>query len=94
MDARSVASRLRAEGIDCTVHKDGTLTAALLKPREQSWTHWLKDRVKALPGAIVTAPPVERPAADPYFAHTEVRFVLGPARADMVGLGASVAGEA
>lgn len=86
MDASTARSWLVAQGIDCTVHRDGTLTAALLKPREQAWTHWLKDRVKALPGAIVTAPPVERPAADPYFAHTEVRFVLGPARADMVGL--------
>ena len=78
MDAHSVASRLRAEGIACTVHRDGTLTAALLKPREQAWTHWLKDRVKALPGAVVTLTR-ERPASDPYFAHTEVRFVLGSA---------------
>lgn len=86
MDAATVRARLRAEGIGVTVHRDGTLVAALTKPREQTWTLWLRDRVKALPGAIVTAPPVERPAADPYFAHTEVRFVLGPARADMVGL--------
>ena len=77
MDARSAAARLRAEGIDCTVHRDGTLTAALLKPREQSWTHWLKDRVKALPGAVVTLAR-ERPASDPWLIHTEVRFVLGP----------------
>ena len=78
MDAATVRARLRAEGIDCTVHRDGTLTAGLLKPREQMWTLWLRDRVKAFPGAIVTAPPVERPASDPWLQHTEVRFVLGP----------------
>ena len=78
MDARSVAARLRAEGIDVTVHRDGTLTATLLKPREQSWTHWLKDRVKALPGAVVTLTR-ERPASDPWLQHTEVRFVVGRA---------------
>lgn len=77
MDARSVTARLRAEGIAVTVHRDGTLTATLTKPREQSWAHWLKDRVKALPGAVVTLTR-ERPASDPWLQHTEVRFVLGP----------------
>ena len=77
MDAATVRARLRAEGIDCTVHRDGTLTAALLKPREQSWTIWLRDRVQALPGAVVTLTR-ERPASDPWLQHTEVRFVLGP----------------
>lgn len=76
MDARAVASRLRAEGVACTVHRDGTLTAALLKPREQSWALWLKDRVKALPGAVVTLTR-ERPSSDPWLQHTEVRFVVG-----------------
>lgn len=85
MDAATVRARLRAEGIGVTVHRDGTLVAALTKPREQSWAHWLKDRVKALPGAVVTLTR-ERPASDPWLQHTEVRFVLGPARADMVGL--------
>ena len=79
MDARSAAARLRSEGIACTVHRDGTLTASLTKPREQSWAHWLRERVKALPGAVVTLSR-ERPAADPYLAHTEVRFVVGPPR--------------
>ncbi len=78
MDASTARSWLVAQGIACTVHKDGTLTAALLKPREQSWTHWLKDRVKALPGAVVTLAR-ERPAADPWLQHTEVRFVVGSA---------------
>jgi hypothetical protein len=77
VDARTVSARLRAEGIDCTVHRDGTLTAALMKPREQTWTLWLKDRVKALPGAVVTLTR-ERPASDPWLIHTEERFVLGP----------------
>ena len=77
MDARSIAARLRAEGIAVTEHRDGTLTAALLKPREQSWTIWLRDRVQALPGAVVTLTR-ERPASDPWLQHTEVRFVLGP----------------
>ena len=86
MDAASVCSRLAAEGIDVTVHRDGTLTAHLFKPREQSWERWLRDRVAALPGAIVTAPSRERPASDPYFAHTEVRFVLGSV--GMVGFSA------
>ena len=76
MDARSVSARLRADGIDVTVHRDGTLTATLTKPREQSWAHWLKDRVKALPGAVVTLTR-ERPASDPWLQHTEVRFVVG-----------------
>lgn len=78
MDASTARAWLVAQGIACTAHRDGTLTAALLKPREQSWGHWLRDRVKALPGAVVTLTR-ERPASDPYFAHTEVRFVLGPA---------------
>lgn len=78
MDASTARAWLVAQGIACTVHKDGTLTAALLKPREQSWTHWLKDRVKALPGAVVTLTR-ERPAADPWLQHTEVRFVVGRA---------------
>ena len=78
MDASTARSWLVAQGIDCTVHRDGTLTAGPLKPREQMWTLWLRDRVKAFPGAIVTAPPVERPASDPWLQHTEVRFVLGP----------------
>lgn len=82
MDARSAAARLRSEGIACTVHRDGTLTAALLKPREQSWGHWLRARVESFPGVVATAPPRERPAGDPYFAHTELRFVVGPARAE------------
>ena len=76
MDAATVRARLSAEGIDCTVHRDGTLTAGLLKPREQMWTLWLRDRVKALPGAVVTLTR-ERPASDPWLQHTEVRFVVG-----------------
>ena len=78
MDARTVAARLRAEGIACTVHRDGTLTASLMKPREQSWGRWLSERVTAFPGVAVTAPPKERPSSDPYFMRTEVRFVVGP----------------
>lgn len=85
MDAATARAWLTAQGIDCTVHRDGTLTAGLLKPREQTWAHWLRDRVKTLPGAVVTLTR-ERPASDPWLQHTEVRFVLGPARADMVGL--------
>lgn len=77
MDASTARSWLVAQGIDCTVHRDGTLTATLTKPREQSWAHWLKYRVKALPGAVVTRTR-ERPASDPWLQHTEVRFVLGP----------------
>lgn len=78
MDAATVRSRLAAEGVDVVVHRDGTLTASLTKPREQSWAHWLRERVKALPGAVVTLSR-ERPASDPYLAHTEVRFVVGSA---------------
>lgn len=77
MDATTVRARLRAEGIDCTVHRDGTLTAGLLKPREQSWAIFLLHRVESIPGAVVWLSK-ERPAADPYFMHTEVRFRLSP----------------
>lgn len=77
MDAATVRSRLRAEGISVTVHQDGRLTAALMKPREESWAGWLMARVRAIPGAT----PIHRrlrPAADPYFEHNEVVFRLGP----------------
>ena len=77
MDARHVARLLRAEGIACTVHRDGKLTASLMKPREESWANWLMAKVKAIPGAT----PIHRrlrPAADPYFEHNEVIFRLGP----------------
>lgn len=85
MDTAAARTRLQSEGVDVVVHRDGTLTASLLKPREQTWERWLRERVKALPGAVVTLSR-ERPAADPYLAHTEVRFVVGsPA---MVGRGA------
>lgn len=76
MDAKTVRARLTAEGISVTAHRDGTLTASLTKPREQSWSLWLRDRIKALPGAVVTLVR-ERPDSDPYFAHAEVRFVVG-----------------
>lgn len=76
MDAATVRSRLRAEGISVTAHRDGTLTASLMKPREQAWTLFLRHRVKPIPGAVVWLSK-ERPAADPYFAHNEVRFSLG-----------------
>lgn len=76
MDARTAAARLAAQGIDVTVHRDGKLTASLLKPRGESWTRWLRERVNALPGAEV-ALVRERPAIDPYFMHAEVRFVVG-----------------
>lgn len=76
MDAATAKARLRAEGVSVTAHRDGTLTASLTKPREQSWSLWLKARVGALPGAVVTLVR-ERPAADPWLAHTEVRFVVG-----------------
>lgn len=87
MDARTVAARLRAEGIPCTVHRDGKLTASLMKPREESWVGWLMAKVKAIPGAT----PIHRrlrPAADPYFEHSEVVFRLGPApETEVVGRG-------
>ncbi len=78
MDAASVRSRLAAEGIDVTVHRDGTLVAWVLKPSEQTWKYALAERVRALPGAVVVAPPRESPSiASPYLSRTEVRFVLG-----------------
>ena len=77
MDARSIAARLRAEGIAVTAHKDGTLTASLMKPRSESWSFWLRDRIAQFPVAEVLAR-VDRTAGDPYFAHAEVRFRLGP----------------
>lgn len=78
MDAATVKARLQAEGIAVTVHHDGRLTAKLTKPRSESWGLWLRDRVRAIPGAIVVVTK-ERPAADPYFEHAEVLFRLGPA---------------
>lgn len=88
MDAATVRSRLRGEGIDVDIRHDGTLVASVLKPREQTWGHALSERVKALPGAVVVAPVRELPSvASPYLARTEVRFVLGPAV--MVGLSAA-----
>lgn len=78
MDGLSIRERLQAQGIDVTFHRDGTMTAEILKPSEQSWSLWLRDRVKALPGAVVTLVR-ERPSSDPYFAHNEVRFVVGRA---------------
>lgn len=78
MDAVTVKNRLQAEGIAVTAHRDGTLTAKLTKPRAESWGLWLRDRVRALPGAEI-ALVRERPAADPYFQHSEVRFVVGDA---------------
>lgn len=78
MDAATARDRLRAEGIDCRVHRSGLCTASVMKPRSESWALWLRDRVRALPGATV-ALVRERPASDPYFAHTEVRFVVGSA---------------
>lgn len=76
MDARTVAARLRAEGIACTVHQDGRLTAKLTKPRGGAWGLWLRDHIRAIPGAVVVVTK-ERPAADPYFEHAEVRFLVG-----------------
>lgn len=76
MDAAAVRSRLQAEGIAVRVHRSGLCTASVMKPRSESWTLWLRDRVKALPGTTV-ALVRERPASDPYFAHAEVRFVVG-----------------
>lgn len=91
MDARTVAARLRAEGIACTVHADGRLTAKLTKPRSESWGLWLRDRVQSIPGAVVVVTK-ERPAADPYFEHAEVLFRLGPVpEGGMVGRVARVA---
>lgn len=78
MDARAVRARLESEGIAVTAHRDGSLTAKLTKPRSESWALWLRDRVKALPGADVRLVR-ERPAADPFFAHAEVRFLVGRA---------------
>jgi len=76
VDAATVRARFTAEGIAVTAHRDGSLTAALMKPREESWRRWLREHVAALPGAVVTLVR-ERPASDPYFAHTEVRFMVG-----------------
>ena len=76
MDAVTARARLVAEGIAVTAHRDGTLTASLMKPRTESWALWLRDRVRQLPGVTVRLTR-ERPAADPYFAHAEVRFVVG-----------------
>jgi len=85
VDARTVAARLRVEGIACTVHQDGRLTAKLTKPRSESWGLWLRDRIRAIEGAVVVVTK-ERPAADPYFEHAEVLFRLGPApESGMVG---------
>jgi hypothetical protein len=82
VNAAAARDLLIAEGIDCVLHRDGTLTARLTKPREQSWSRWLRDRVKALPGAVVTLVR-ERPAADPWLEHAEVRFAFD--RLAMVG---------
>lgn len=76
MDAATAAARLRAEGIDVRCHRSGLCTASLTKPRSESWVLWLRDRIRSLPGAEV-ALVRERPSADPYFAHAEVRFSLG-----------------
>lgn len=78
MDATTVRARLRAEGIACTVHRDGTLTASLLKRRDESWVDWLTDRVKAFPGAVLVSRG-EWQTADPGFRRAVVRFRLGPA---------------
>lgn len=75
MDAATARDLLTAEGIGCVLHRDGTLTASLTKPREETWERWLRERVRTLPGAVVTGSR-ERRAADPWFAHTEVRFVV------------------
>lgn len=48
-----------------------------MKPRSESWSFWLRDRIAQFPGAEVLAR-VDRTAGDPYFAHAEVRFRLGP----------------
>lgn len=85
MDAATIRARLRAEGIACRVRRDGVLVASLTKPRSESWALWLRDRVRQFPGAEVLVI-VERPAADPYFAHAEIRFRLGTApEAGVVG---------
>lgn len=78
MDARSVAARLRAEGIDVTVHRDGTLTARMTKPNGGAWGFWLTRHVKEFPGAVVLHTK-EWQAADRFFEHAEVLFRLGPA---------------
>lgn len=78
MNAATVRTRLQAEGIDVRCHRSGLCTASLMKPRSESWVIWLRDRVAALPGTTV-ALVRERPAADPYFAHSEVKFVVGRA---------------
>lgn len=75
MDARTVAARLRAEGIGCVVHQNGRMTAKLTKPRSEAWGLWLRDRIRAIPGAVVVVWR-ERPAADPFFEHAEVVFRL------------------
>lgn len=91
MDARTVAARLRAEGIACRSHRSGLCTASLMKPRSESWGLWLRDRVRAIPGAVVVVWK-ERPAADPFFQHAEVIFRLGPApEAGVVGFSRSAA---
>jgi hypothetical protein len=91
VDAATVRARLQAEGIAVTAHRDGMLTAGIMKPREQSWSKWVLYRVGLLPGTVVTLVR-ERPASDPYFAHNEVRFRVGtePTSA-MVGFGAGSA---
>jgi len=76
VDAAVVRARLEAEGIAVRCHRSGLCTASVMKPRSESWVIWLRDRVKALPG-ITVALVRERPAADPYFAHVEVKFVVG-----------------
>lgn len=77
MDAATVRSRLIAEGIACRCRRDGVLIASLMKPRAESWSLWLRDRVRQFPGVKVVVT-VERPASDPFFAHAEIRFRLGP----------------
>jgi hypothetical protein len=76
VDAATIRARLQAEGIAVTAHRDGTFTAGIMKPRRESWVLWLRDRVRQFPGIEVIAR-IERPAADPYFAHAEIRFTLG-----------------
>jgi len=91
MDAPTVAARLRAEGIAVTQHRDGSLTARLTKPSGGAWGFWLRDRIRAIEGAVIVVTK-ERPAADPYFEHAEVLFRLGPApESVMVGFSRSAA---
>lgn len=78
MDAPTVVSRLRAEGIACTAHRDGTLTASLLKPREETWVRAIQARVSQFPGAS-TFGWGEYETADPRLTRAVVRFRLGPA---------------